>query len=54
VPTRGELYDLADDPGGDEPLGRSALRTVRSDLLATLDDVMRRPWPRLPLVCQAG
>jgi arylsulfatase A-like enzyme len=56
VPTRGELYDLADDPGEltnrwDDP----ALRTVRSDLLATLDDVMRHDLGReLPLVCQAG
>jgi hypothetical protein len=56
VPSRGELYDLADDPGElvnrwDDP----ALRTVRSDLLATLDDIMRHDLGReLPLVCQAG
>jgi len=56
VPERGELYDLTEDPGElvnrwDDP----ALRAVRRDLLATLDDVMRHDLGReLPLVCQAG
>jgi arylsulfatase A-like enzyme len=56
VPERGELYDLQEDPGEltnrwDDP----ALRSVRSDLLALLDDVMRHDLGReLPLVCQAG
>ena len=53
---RSELYDLADDPGEltnrwDDP----ALRAVRGDLLALLDDVMRHDLGReLPQVCQAG
>src|SRR2546425_538247 len=55
-PERGELYDLGDDPG--ELVNRwsdPALATVRSDLLAMLDDVMRHDLAReLPLVCQAG
>jgi hypothetical protein len=56
VSGRGELYDLVDDPGElvnrwDDP----ALRSVRDDLLALLDDVMRHDLGReLPLVCQAG
>ena len=56
VPERGELYDLDDDPG--ELVNRwsdPALASRRSDLLATLDDVMRHDLGReLPLVCQAG
>jgi arylsulfatase A-like enzyme len=55
-PAGGELYDLADDPG--ELVNRwsdPALAATRSDLLATLDDVMRHDLGRvLPLVCQAG
>ncbi len=55
-PNGGELYDLVDDPG--ELVNRwsdSALGTVRSDLLATLDQVMRRDLGRdLPQVCEAG
>ena len=56
MPERGELYDLVDDPGElvnrwDDP----ALASRRSELLATLDDVMRHDLGReLPLVCQAG
>jgi len=56
VPERGELYDLAEDPG--ELVNRWAdpgLRGVRGDLLALLDDVMRHDLGRaLPQVCQAG
>jgi hypothetical protein len=56
VRERGELYDLAEDPG--ELVNRWAdpgLRAVRSDLLALLDDVMRHDLGReLPQVCQAG
>jgi arylsulfatase A-like enzyme len=52
----GELYDLDDDPG--ELVNRwadPALRHVRAELLALLDDVMRHDLGReLPLVCQAG
>jgi arylsulfatase A-like enzyme len=55
-PGGGELYDLGDDPG--ELANRWAdpgLRSVRSDLLATLDDVMRHDLGReLPRVCEAG
>jgi arylsulfatase A-like enzyme len=55
-PAAGELYDLAEDPG--ELVNRwsdAALAPVRSDLLATLDDVMRHDLGRvLPQVCQAG
>src|SRR4029434_10387963 len=53
VPERGELYDLADDPG--ELVNRwsdPALRAVRDDLLALLDEVMRHDLGReLPQVC---
>ena len=56
MPERGELYDLDDDPG--ELVNRwsdPTLASRRSDLLATLDDVMRHDLGReLPLVCQAG
>ncbi len=56
APERGELYDLADDPG--ELVNRwsdPALRAVRGDLLALLDDVMRHDLGRtLPQVCVAG
>jgi arylsulfatase A-like enzyme len=55
-PAGGELYDLGEDPG--ELVNRWAdpgLRSVRSDLLATLDDVMRHDLGReLPRVCEAG
>jgi len=55
-PAGGELYDLHEDPG--EFVNRwadPALVSVRSDLLATLDDVMRHDLGRtLPLVGQAG
>jgi arylsulfatase A-like enzyme len=55
-PDGGELYDLADDPG--ELTNRwsdPALASARSDLLTTLDDVMRHDLGReLPQVCVAG
>jgi hypothetical protein len=55
-PDGGELYDLAEDPG--ELVNRwkdPGLASVRSDLLATLDDVMRHDLGRdLPRVCEAG
>jgi len=55
-PNGGELYDLAEDPG--ELVNRwadPALASVKSDLLTTLDDVMRHDRGReLPMVCQAG
>src|SRR4029453_1237841 len=53
VRERGELYDLAEDPG--ELVNRWAdpgLRAVRLDLLAPLDDVMRQDLARhLPHLC---
>lgn len=55
-PAGGELYDMVGDPG--ELVNRwsdPGMASVRSDLLATLDDVMRHDLGReLPLVCQAG
>jgi arylsulfatase A-like enzyme len=55
-PNDGELYDLAEDPG--ELVNRwsdPGMRSVRTDLLALLDRVMRHDLGReLPLVCQAG
>jgi arylsulfatase A-like enzyme len=55
-PNGSELYDLREDPG--ELVNRwadPALASVRSDLLVTLDDVMRHDLGRtLPVVCQAG
>jgi len=55
-PEGGELYDLQEDPG--ELVNRwadPARASVRSDLLAALDDVMRHDLGRtLPVVCQAG
>jgi arylsulfatase A-like enzyme len=52
----GELYDLADDPG--ELVNRwsdPSMASVRADLLATLDRVMRHDLARaLPQVCEAG
>lgn len=55
-PDGGELYDHHDDPG--ELVNRwsdPAFKSIRSDLLALLDDVMRHDVAReLPLVCQAG
>ncbi len=55
-PDGGELYDLDGDPGELANRWRdSALAGIRSDLLATLDDVMRHDLGRvLPQVCQAG
>src|SRR4029453_19300736 len=56
VPERGELYDLAEDPG--ELVNRWAgpgLRAVRRDLLALLADAVGHHLGReLPQVCQAG
>ena len=55
VPERGELYDLADDPGSWSIAGPTRRCAVRGDLLALLDGVMRHDLGReLPLVCQAG
>lgn len=55
-PDGGELYDLVDDPGELVNLWADPeYAPVRSDLLATLDDVMRHDLGRdLPQVCQAG
>jgi hypothetical protein len=55
-PNGSELYDLKEDPGElVNRWGDRSLASVRSDLLATLDDVMRHDLGRtLPLVCQAG
>src|SRR4029453_4033869 len=56
VPERGELYDLAEDPG--ELVNRWAdpgLRAVRRALPPLFDGVRRHaPGAELPQVCQAG
>lgn len=56
VDDNGELYDLSEDPG--ELVNRwsdPGCAAVRSDLVATLHDVMRHDLGReLPQVCQAG
>lgn len=54
-PDQGELYDLDDDPGEfvnrwDDP----SFSEVRSDLLATLDDVMNHDCRELPMVGVVG